>query len=170
MAKFIDNNHKVFYENRIKEVSDRGKVDCYYKSLIYILSVCETTRTHFKEIFNVEDSTINLDSIQAAWQTGTSAKVTRMAFNLWNPNLLYDSEDDLENNKISIFYSPSELFCCSYAPYFWEGIKIRYPEFIKSKQNEKQLDIGKIYGYCRVGNKEQLCTHDENELNIYKLK
>ena len=54
-----------------------------------------------------------------------------MAFNLWNGSLIYDSEDDLENRKISLEYAVSEIFCCSYAPFFWEAIKIRYPEYTK---------------------------------------
>ena len=56
-------------------------------------------------------------------------KVTRLALNLWNHNLMYDSEDDLENEKLSEHYGVSEIFCCSYAPFFYEAIKIRYPEY-----------------------------------------
>lgn len=26
-------------------------------------------------------------------------------------------------------YSVAEIFCCGYAPYYWEAIKIRYPEY-----------------------------------------
>lgn len=26
-------------------------------------------------------------------------------------------------------YSVSDLFCCGYARYFWEAVKIRYPEY-----------------------------------------
>lgn len=28
-------------------------------------------------------------------------------------------------------YSPEDLFCCEFAPYFMEGIKIRYPEYCR---------------------------------------
>ena len=112
----------------MKELQKFGKTDVYHKSLVFTLSICETTRKHFKEIFDIEKSEVNINSLQAAWQTGTSAKVTRMAFNLWNNSIVFDSEEDLENGIISSNYTPSELFCCSYAPYFWEAIKIRYPE------------------------------------------
>ena len=27
-------------------------------------------------------------------------------------------------------YSVEELFCCSYAPFFWQAIQIRYPEYV----------------------------------------
>ncbi len=45
-----------------------------------------------------------------------------MAFSLWN-RCNYDSEKDIENEKVSDKYNVSEIFCCSYAPYFYEGIK-----------------------------------------------
>ena len=54
---------------------------------------------HFSNIFNIEKGEINLDAIKAGWQTGTSEKVTRMAFNLWNHSIMFDSEEDLENEK-----------------------------------------------------------------------
>ena len=54
-----------------------------------------------------------------------------MAFSLWN-RCMYDSEEDLENGEKSSYYNTSEIFCCSYAPYFYEGIKIRYPEYTNS--------------------------------------
>ena len=54
---------------------------------------------------------------------------------------MYDSEKDLEDEKISSSYAPSEVFCCSYAPYFWEGVKIRYPEYTREQQSENLVDI-----------------------------
>ena len=45
--KFIDKEHKDFWNNKLKEMNDLGKTDCYYKSLIYTLGICETTRKYF---------------------------------------------------------------------------------------------------------------------------
>lgn len=126
--QFIDEEHQMFFENKLKELSNYEKTDVYYKSLIYTLGICETTREHFREIFDIKNGEININSINATWQTGTSAKVTRMAFSLLN-RCMYDSEDELEKGEKSSFYNPSEIFCCSYAPYFYEGVKIRYPEY-----------------------------------------
>jgi hypothetical protein len=136
---FIDSSHREFFEKKMLEMKSLGKTDVYYTSLVYVLSICETTREHFNEIFNIKNGEVNLDSIQKGWQTSTSLKVTRMAFNLWNHNLMYDSEEDLEKEQLSDRYAPSEIFCCSYAPYFWEGIKIRYPEYTKVQQENKNL-------------------------------
>lgn len=130
---FIDSEHEKFYSEKLGELKNYGKTDVYYKSLIYTLGICETTRENFTKIFNIKKGEINIDSINAAFQTSTSAKTTRMAFSLWN-RCMYDSEEDLKNGKMSSEYNPSQIFCCSYAPYFYEGIKIRYPEYVRQKQ------------------------------------
>lgn len=139
--KFIDYEHKEFFEEKMSELSKLGRMDVYYKSLTYTLSICETTREHFNKIFDINKNELNLDSIQKGWQTSTSLKVTRMALNLWNHSLVYDSEKDLEEGNISSSYVPSEVFCCFYAPYFWEGVKIRYPEYTKEQQIENLIDM-----------------------------
>lgn len=113
------------------------KTDVYYKSIVYTLGICETTREHFNNIFNLKTGEINIDSINGAYQTGTSEKVTRMAFSLWN-RCNYNSKKDIENEKLSSYYNVSEIFSCSYAPYFYEAIKIRYPEYTKEKNFEIQ--------------------------------
>ena len=97
--KFIDIKHKQFFYEKYDEIVKLGKSDVYYKSIIYILGICETTRENFDDIFNVKSGEINIDSIQSPYQTGTSSKVTRMAFSLWN-GCNYDSEKDIENKKI----------------------------------------------------------------------
>ena len=124
-VKFIELEHKKFYEQKLKEI---GSNDIYRKTIIYTLGICETTREHFNDIFNLRDGLINRNSLQAPYQTGTSMKVTRMAFNLWN-SCNYDSDEDLKNGQVSTYYNPTEIFSCSYAPYFWEAIKIRFPEY-----------------------------------------
>lgn len=118
---FVDKTHKQFFEQKCQEL---GKEDVYYKSIIYTLAMCETTREHFADIFDLENGEININSLNAPYQTGTSVKVTRLAFNLWN-GCCYDSEEDFMQNKVSIKYSPNELFYCSYAPYFYQAIMIR---------------------------------------------
>lgn len=135
--KFIDKEHKEFWNEKIIEMQALGKTDVYYKSIVYTLGICETTREHFNNIFNLKTGEINIDSINGAYQTGTSEKVTRMAFSLWN-RCNYDSKKDIENENLSSYYNVSEIFSCSYAPYFYEAIKIRYPEYTKEKNLEIQ--------------------------------
>ena len=41
-------------------------------------------------------------------------------------------DDQLEESS---FYSVEELFCCAYAPFFWQAIQIRYPEYAVYNKN-----------------------------------
>lgn len=127
--KFIDKEHEEFYKEKLNEI---GQEDVYRKALVYTLGICETTRENFTDIFNIKEGLINRDSLQRAYQTSTSMKVTRLSFSLWNSNS-YDSDEDLKNGIISTHYNPSDIFCCSYASYFYEAIKIRYPEYTGSE-------------------------------------
>ena len=134
--KFVDAKHKKFFYKKFEESIKLGKADVYYKSIIYILGICEETRRNFEKIFNIKSGEINIDSIQSGFQTGTSSKVTRMAFSLWN-GCNFDSERDIENEKISLKYNVNEIFSCGYAPYFYEGIKIRFPEYTRETNLER---------------------------------
>lgn len=136
--KFINSKHKEFWNEKYNEMQILGKTDVYYKSIVYVLGISEITRDNFNKIFDLKNGEINIDSINGAYQTSTSEKVTRMAFSLWN-RCNYDSEKDIEDDKVSANYNVSEIFSCSYAPYFYEGIKIRYPEYTKEKNFNKEL-------------------------------
>ncbi len=137
--KFIDNEHRSFWNEKYEIMQKYGKTDVYYKSIVYILGVCPETRRNFERIFNLERGEINVDSLSEAWQTGSSEKVTRMAFSLWN-ECNYDSVEDFENGNVSRNYNPSEIFSCGYAPYFYEGIKLRYPEYTREKVYELEME------------------------------
>ena len=128
MMKFQDETHKKFYEDKLIELQKYGKTDCYYRAITYTLAMCPTTREHFNNIFNISKGEININSLQEPYQTTTSAKITRVAFSLWN-GCNYDSEADIEDDKVSKHYNINNIFCCGYAPYIYEAIKIRYPEF-----------------------------------------
>ena len=71
------------------------------------------------------------ECLHDGWQTSGSVRVVRMAFNLYcngTPSL-YEYEDTEEQVKECGRYSAEELFCCSYAPFFWQAVQIRYPEY-----------------------------------------
>ncbi len=157
MLKFVDEAHENFVKDKYLEFKKYGMTDVYYSSLIYTLGICETTREHFDEIYERGEG-INIDCLQSAWQTGTSEKVVRMAFSLWN-RCMYDSEEDRKNDVMSSSYNPSEIFCCSYAPYFYEAIKIRYPEYTESQEKENIT----VASYTRIGKKEQLNNEEDEE-------
>ena len=128
--KFASKEHQKFWLEKFDEMIQLRKTDVYYKSIIYTLGMCETTRKNFDDIFNLKSGEINIDALQGKYQTGTSKKVTRLAFSLWN-GCNFDREQDIENKNLSANYNVSEIFSCSYAPYFYEAIKIRFPEYTR---------------------------------------
>lgn len=167
--EFVDDEHEKFWEEKNLIMQKYGKTDVYYKSIVYTLGICETTRSNFDKIFSIENGEINIDSINSAFQTGTSEKVTRMAFSLWN-RCNYDSEKDRQKGKVSEYYNPSEIFCCSYAPYFVEALKIRYPEYFRVYKNNRTIKVNDTnekesknnYGiYVRSGIKDKFLVNME---------
>lgn len=133
--KFIDKEHREFFKEKYNSLQGYRKTDVYYLSLIYLLGIDENTRNNFNKIFDIDKGEINIEALHCPWQTSSSEKVTRLAFNLWN-SCNYDGREDYFNDKYSSEYNPSNIFCCSYAPYFYEGIKLRFPEYTRTLQNE----------------------------------
>ena len=76
---------------------------------------------------------MRVEGLNSGWQTGTRMKITWLAFNLWDGNT-FESIEDYEEDKVSSKYAVDEIFCCSYAPYFYEAIKLRYPEYCVIRQ------------------------------------
>jgi hypothetical protein len=126
--RFVDEDHRAFYMGQTVKLTP----DCYHRALVYTLGINSDTRRNFDSMYNAEDRCIVPGSINAAWQTGGSVKVTRLAFNLFNGGVptAYsgDSDADFEECKR---YSVAELFCCSHAPYFIHAIRLRYPEYMR---------------------------------------
>lgn len=88
---------------------------------------------------------------------------------------MYDSEEDSEKGEMSSYYNVSEIFCCSYAPYFGEGIKIRYPEYTSYDRNNLRIEsnIEKLYEETerKVGNIDNAQKELEKIMDsLYKEK
>lgn len=118
--KFIDETQEQAYTILIERM---GNNDVYHKALAYLITVDTVCRKHIDSIYDFADRCINPDCLADSWQTGTSIKTCRLAFSLYNGSLVWCPEED------HVYVTPSELFCCSLAPYYWEAIKIRYPEY-----------------------------------------
>jgi hypothetical protein len=102
---FKNESHREFYNDWIQKCRYQ---DVYHQALVYCLGISEDTGTMF-----------------------ISAKVIRMAFNLYcnnAPSVDYyqKHEDQLTEYQQ---YTAEDLFCSGYVGYFWQAIKIRYPEF-----------------------------------------
>ena len=124
---FKDREHEIFYRNFLQNCKSK---DVYHKALAYCLGINGDTRRNVERIYDFEDDFIKTECLGEGWITSGSARVVRMAFNLFcngTPSA-YALEGE-EKVKECRRYTVEDLFCCEYAVYFWEAVKVRYPEY-----------------------------------------
>ena len=67
--------------------------------------------------------------------------MVRLAFNLYTDGT--PSIDDYKRKDEQIDecreYSVSNIFCCGYAMYFWQGVKLRYPEYCQKQKSIEEI-------------------------------
>ena len=126
--RFISEAHEKFYYEKLKEMR---YVDVYHKALCYCLGISDDTRRNINRIYDFKTGCVKPECLHDGWQTSGSEKVVRMAFNLYcNGTPSVDDEQDAEEQIDECRrYSAEDLFCCCYAPFFWQAIQIRYPEY-----------------------------------------
>lgn len=125
---FKDKEHKDFYKEYLQKCRYQ---DVYHKALVYCLGISSDTRVNVDRIYDFRTGCVKTECLHEGWQTSGSAKIVRMAFNLYcngTPSV-YDTEDVEEQLKEFRCYTVEDLFCCGYARYFWEAVKLRYPEY-----------------------------------------
>ena len=120
--------HKDFYLEYLPQCRYQ---DVYHKALVYCLGIDADTRNHVNRIYDFKSGYVKPKCLNEGWQTSGSMRIVRMAFNLYcngTPSV-FDIEDAEEQLRECGCYTVEDLFCCGYAKYFWEAIKIRYPEY-----------------------------------------
>ncbi len=125
---FNGKEHKEFFLHHLKRCR---KQDAYHLALVYCLGIARETRNHIDDIYDFEKGYVKTECLNEGWQTSGSVRIVRMAYNLYcngTPSVLdyQDAEEQVEECRL---YMVEELFCCGYAPYFWQAIKLRYPEY-----------------------------------------
>lgn len=120
--RFRDKEHEGFYDQMLTE---RKCNDGYHRALFYTMGISRETRSHVYDLFDFANGGIKPKGLSASWQTGSSIRVCRLAFNLWNGWTEAGGER---------YSTPHELFDCSYAPYFFEAIHLRYPDYCRSQE------------------------------------
>ncbi len=60
-------------------------------------------------------------------------------------------------------YSVSDIFCCGYAMYFWQGIQLRYPEYC-----QKQKSLEEILAEMERKRAENLTDGDEERYSVVR--
>lgn len=126
-AIFADDQHRELYSSTL----DRMKsADCYHRAAAYLLSLDNVLRDHMGAVFDFTEDVIKPESIDAAFQTSTSRKTSRLIWNLWNG---YDGSEELnedgEQTDPTRYYTTESIFGCSYLPYYLEAVKIRFAIF-----------------------------------------
>ena len=120
MMQFRDDEHKAVYNDLMQRMAaedwDTNQTLVRYDAVVH-----DVRPVGVGYLYDFEDGCIHSDALAAAWQTGTSMKTTRLAFNLFTDNTAWT--DDPE------WLAPVELFSCEYAPYYWQALKIRFPQY-----------------------------------------
>ena len=116
---FASKEHKAFY---VQMLSKAKNDDSYHRAFFYTMGICKETRQNIDTLFNFKERCIEPEGLYAGWQTGTTYKLCRLAFNLWN------GWTEKGNEQSS---TPYELFDCEFSSYFFETIKLRYPEYCR---------------------------------------
>ena len=128
--KFRDEEHERNY-NFILDMMPYSDIE--RKALAYLFALDTVCFEHIRDLYDFSDNCILLSGLDKGWQTGTSGRTTRLAFNLYNSHCsdgeTYIGSDGIEDSLPSACYSPAYLFCCEYAKYYVEALKIRFPEF-----------------------------------------
>ncbi|MEG6521398.1 DUF6075 family protein [Desulfotomaculum sp. 1211_IL3151] len=120
--RFASKEHKSFYTQMLLKTRNN---DSYHQAFFYAMGICEETRRNIRTLFDFKNGGIEPDGLLAPWQTGGTRRLCRLAFNLWNGW----TEEGKEQ-----YSAPYKLFDCGFAPYFFEAIRLRYPEYCRSME------------------------------------
>lgn len=127
---FIDTEHAAFFD---KFCGEMKRSDEYHEAVAYLFALDRVCCEHIEDLFNFDEDCIVLEGLRKGWQTGTSMRTTRLAFNLWNgccsDGETYTDKHGYEDELPSRSYTPDEIFCCNLAPFYFEAIKLRYPMY-----------------------------------------
>ncbi len=125
--KFRNEEHERSYRDLLSRMKSK---DCYHKAVAYLLTLDEVCNKHVSDLFDFEKDAIKpFGALSLPWQTGTSVKTTRLMFNLWSGVSIDLDKSESVYDETRKYYTPEEIFCCGYAPYFFEAIKLRFPEY-----------------------------------------
>ncbi len=123
--KFRNEQH----ENRFYTILGRmNSGDVYHTSVAYLLALDNECYRHIDSLFDFGENVIKpYGALNQAWQTGTSAKTTRLMFNLWCGSYEDYDRDKKEVKESSRKYTVDEIFSSSLALWYFEAVRLRYP-------------------------------------------
>lgn len=126
------------HSKRYQELMEKMLHDnVYYRAVAYLIALNDDCYRNMSSIFNIEKGIIILEGVNEGWQTSSSLRATRLMFNLWN-GYCYD-ESNVEGPLVSSDYTVSEIFYDINAKYFFEAVKLRYPEMFRRENIEERI-------------------------------
>ena len=128
--RFKDRDHELNYLSLFQQMKKQTPP---HQAVAYLLALDPICFLHCRELYDFREGHTIPRGLDKGWHTGTSGRTTRLAFNLYNSHCsdgeTYIGSDGIEESLPSAYYSPAYLFCCEYAKYYAEALKIRFPEF-----------------------------------------
>lgn len=118
MIRFKDDTHKERYEELLTRYN--AHQDHARAALAYLIALTDETYTHRKSLYNEQEQSIIPEGLNEAFQTGTTTRLTLLAFNLFTSSTAF-CDDDTRNAC-----TPDNIFCCELGHYFMEALKVRY--------------------------------------------
>ncbi len=116
MAQFKNSEHEERYYTVLSKMKS---TDIYHRAVAYLFTLDKDCSRHIDDVFDFSGDAIKPDGLNCGWQTSTSTRTTRLAFNLWNTYIEKGEEKR---------FTPDDIFTSTYAKYYFEAIKLRYPE------------------------------------------
>jgi len=127
---FMDDAHKGFFFECINKTNSAN--DPYRMALFYTLGLTGETRRNINRLYDFDKRGIIVEGLFDGFQTGTSMKVTRMAFNLYN-GFTGDAAHRRKDNQRN--YSPYHIYDTGLMAFFFEAVKLRYPDYYHAPSN-----------------------------------
>ncbi len=122
LVVFADDTHKQLFLEVLGRMNLKSD-DVYRESLAYLITLDVVCREHIDSIYDFNERYIKPECIDEPWQTSTSRRTTLLAFNL------FTSCSDWCPDDLKYMLTPDNIFCCEYAFYYFEAVRLRYPEY-----------------------------------------
>ena len=121
---FIDKTHEDIYNDLCGCMK---YLDNYHRPVAYLIALDSVLREHIDEIFDFENDKIIRDVLNKPWQTNTSKKASRLAFNLWD-GYCYEKGINEYGNEVDMYnyYTPAYIFDTEYFPYYFEAVRLAF--------------------------------------------
>ena len=127
---FASADHERKYHETLEKVS---VPDAAVEALCYCLCLSPNIRDGLENFFDFHTMQPKPECLKNDALTEDDEKAIKIAFNLFSGDTptINNYEDSNNQVKECKSYTVTDLFCSSYAPYFWQALQIRYPEYTK---------------------------------------